>query len=98
MTPEQWTQASRDRGDLEWLVRRLQGHAERARGRGEATLAANLERVARSLDRARSVPPPPEPEPPTKAEERSEVARRASARSPWRGRAVLPARGHGGGR
>ena len=108
MTPSQHIEASRDRHDLEWLARRLGDHARRCRERGEATAASALERQARSLRREAERPVPdvvrpfalrPRPEAPTVEPVRAhEQQRRASARSPWRGRAVLPAKGHGGGR
>jgi len=101
MTPDQHIEGSRDRGDLEWLSRRLSAHAQRASSRGEADAAAVLERLARSLAREASRPVPavdaPQPKPyRAPAEDKHAQQRRASARSPWRSRAVLPPKGHGG--
>lgn len=68
-----------------------------------AAVALGLERylTEEELRAVREPEPVPAAEPvvaKTQAERRSEAARKASKSSPWRGRAVLPARGHGGGR
>jgi hypothetical protein len=57
----------KDIGDLEWLVRRLRGHQERAITRGEESLARRIQRALKELDspehpwRSKAVPPRRDP-------------------------------------